>query len=269
MKYCIPYFDKSENLFKTDEIIIKYEYMSNIVSLIDFLKEHINQRVIISIPYENGKNILKEEDYGYFKLIKDYNFTLRIHFDREVIKRLKQEEIPFYFAEGCSDWDSVHSFINLGVTDILIINEMGFYAFQIAQLAHSKGVKVRAYPNIAQASYNETPAEKRFFIIPNDVDKYEEYIDTLEIYGSLELIDALFNIYSKQKKWDSLLDFIIENFDRKILNCFIPKDFADRRISCGKKCLVDGRCNLCGSYANLAENLTKIRYEMYEKKRKI
>jgi hypothetical protein len=269
VKYCIPYFTASKNLDKADEISIKYEYMSNLVSLIDFLKEHSNQRVIISLPFENGKNVIKEEDLKNFELIKDYNFVIKLHFDRKIAADLKIRGIPFYFTEGCGDWDAVHSFIKLGVSDILIINELGFSIKQVAEFAHSKGINVRVYPNIALASYNETSEVCRFFILPHNIKDYEPYVDICEIYGDLELVDSLYDIYAIQKNWGSLINFIIMNFNRKILTNFLPTNFIKRRLDCEKKCLKGGRCHACETYAGLAEELTKIKFDQYEKKRKI
>ena len=49
MKYCVSFIRKNGNfLQKVDEIIIKY-YSNDIIALKDFLNNHLEQRIIISI----------------------------------------------------------------------------------------------------------------------------------------------------------------------------------------------------------------------------
>ena len=64
-KFAVRYRTDNQYLSEVDEIIIKYHPSK---TLIDFLKEHSNQRIIISV--EDGQAFSKEMGVGILTLIK-------------------------------------------------------------------------------------------------------------------------------------------------------------------------------------------------------
>ena len=73
MKYCVSFIRKNGNfLQKVDEIIIKYQ-SNDIIALKDFLNNHLEQRIIISI--EDNLTFIKNKELDIFKELKDkYNY---------------------------------------------------------------------------------------------------------------------------------------------------------------------------------------------------
>ena len=83
MKYCVSFIRKNGNfLQKADEIIIKYQ-SNDIIALKDFLNNHLEQRIIISI--EDNLTFIKNKELDIFKELKDKynysNFALRFHIE--------------------------------------------------------------------------------------------------------------------------------------------------------------------------------------------
>lgn len=142
------------------------------------------------------------------------------------------------------------------VTDIYIINELGFSLDKLAIAAHKLGVKLRVYPNVAQTSaFNEMPALKKFFIRPEDIDLYSDYIDTCEFYNSDKKLETYYKIYKEDKKWFGKLNEIIIDFNSEIDNKYIIPRFAEKRIRCNKSCIKGGYCHRCDRIEELSHTL--------------
>jgi hypothetical protein len=231
MKYCIPYIEGLSSINYADEIVIEYKYMEDFSQLIDFLEDHISQKTVLNIKEEDLRKDINLNLIA--KTIQKYNLIIRFPYDKNLAEKCIALNIPFYFSTGCQDWDAFYSFLKLGVQEILLINEMGFYVAAAAEKAHKENVKIRIYPNIAQASYNGTDPIKRFFVRPEDIKFYEEYVDICEIYGDLSSIEFSYDIYLTGK-WDNMLNFAILNFDEEILSPFLSSNFAEKRLNCGK-----------------------------------
>jgi len=54
---------------------------------------------------------------------------------------------------------------------------------------------------------------KQFFIRPEDVDIYGEYVDVIEFYDSIEQQNVLYEVYFKDKEWNGKLREIIKGMD--------------------------------------------------------
>jgi hypothetical protein len=70
--------------------------------------------------------------------------------------------MKFYFNIYVKDWDTLHGLINEGVSDIFIVEEMGFQLVDAAAIAHEAKVQIRIFPNVAQSSWGPAPALKKF-----------------------------------------------------------------------------------------------------------
>lgn len=259
MKYCLPFYVGMKYLKTVDEITIKYKNSHD--ALIDFLKEHSHQRIIIDM-----KDIVLEEKlikfFGDLTKVTEVNFALKLSYkkNKENIEKIKGSEVNFFFSEYCIDWSGLTAFLNLGVSDVYIVNDLGFEIIKVAEVAHRQGVNIRVFPNVAQASVNDKNTEiTRFFIRPEDIETYEPCVDVCEIFGSEKNAEVYYEIYHKDKKWGMFLKIVIANFEEDILNPFIKDTFALRRLNCGKKCLKGGNCKSCFNALHIAKTLDKVR----------
>ena len=262
MKYCIEYHRDSSILDEIDEINIKYN--SKETTLITFLETFKEKRVNICIPEQEFQDFILQSQMSIILAIKekypDLNFTIRFPYYKksidDLISACKDNNIPFFFEAYVRDWDTLYGYISLGVSDVYIVEEMCFSIDRVYAAAHNAKVQVRVYPNVAQSSWNETPALKKFFIRPEDTDMYSKYIDVFEFFGRPDQIDTYYDIY-KKKEWFGNLNEIIISLNTVIDNRCIVDFFAERRIKCDKKCLKNRPCNICDRCAELAETLHK------------
>lgn len=268
MDYCLR-FDKSiksEWINEVAELKIRY---NNALNVYDFLTQHPTQRVII---YFKGDELLQEIEQKAIIALKTErhmdNFALCLDealiynkFLTEnkktwlgILEKLKNAAIPFFFSNLVRDFETLQYFISAGVSDVVVAENMGFKLDKVAKICKRKGVKVRAIPNICQ-----TPLPQGniygFFIRPEDIPTYEQYIDVCEFSFQEGQQDTYYKIYAKDKKWFGNLQEIIIGLDTVLDSRFIIKQFAKVRSHCGKKCFEGNGCQVCDRCLALAETL--------------
>ena len=260
MKFCINYAKSSDVKDIVDEIIIRYE--NDIQLIINYIKEHQFQRVIIAIDDEEQcllYNLIKK--FAKIKEETEIDFSIRlpryIKDYEDDLKYCQKVKLSYFFNTFVKDWDTLNGLIDLDVSDLYIVENMGFELDKIADLVAESQIQIRVFANIAQSSWKDTPDIKKFFIRPEDVKLYEPYIDVIEFFGSQDQIDVAVLVYKKGKQWFGDLSEILIDFDTPINSLFIVRDFAKRRIRCGKKCMKGDKCNLCDRIVTLSQTLEK------------
>ena len=66
--------------------------------------------------------------------------------------------------------------------------DLGFELPLVRAFCNEHGVRIRCFANVAQSRWEGTPIFKKFFIRPEDVDIYEDYVET----------DKITRIYTKE-----------------------------------------------------------------------
>ena len=255
MKYSIRYYKGCRMLDKADEISIVYTERDP--QLLKFIKKHKNARVVADCTTLDTETILDSIDI--FKLAgANSEFAIKlVYSQREVLDKLKEESIKFFFEEHINTFDKLIGFINLGVSDVYITDELGFNIVKASKIAHEKGVLIRVFPNVAQvSSENGVPGDtfKFFYIRPEGVEFYESYVDYMEFFGPLDRQSVLLKIY-KEGQWLGPLNSLIIGLDTEILNTSIVPYFDKARVECRKRCLENGSCVVCQTIQDLGEIL--------------
>lgn len=268
MKYSIHFYKGCNILEKADEIILKYSEIHE--ALPEYVKEYADeQRIVIDIrklekdflTEDGGKNLsiwvsAKENHRNFAILLAETNI--------ELLPVLQENNINYFFDTRVDTMDKLTNLVNLGVSDIYICNELGFSLKTIAPYCHNNKTNIRVYPNVAQSSSSRKGLNdfKKFFIRPEDIDFYEEYVDIFEFFTEdLSKQKVLYQIY-KDKKWlGDIRDLILElEYKEPILNYTIIPDFALNRINCGKACGI-GKCQMCDRILSIAELANRIKEE--------
>lgn len=256
MKYCIDYNKKSKILDKVDEINIVYNLKDT--TLLEFLLTNKEKRVNICIEdLDIEKQLTAIEK---IKDIKNSNENLQLfirlqNINDDLIKKIKEYNLPFYINLRVNNWDTFRGLIDLGVSDIYITEDLCFNLLSVSSIAHSNGVQLRTFPNVAQSQWNSMESLKKFFIRPEDIDTYSMYIDVVEFFGDIDKTEVLYKIYAIDKKWMGRLDEIIIGFDGDLDSRFILPKFASYRTNCRKKCLKGGSCHICEAIEELSKTL--------------
>jgi hypothetical protein len=236
-----------------DEIIIPYESEDiNFLEALLYRMKDIKARLIIDIA-DDDDFLFNHCEIIFLALKKDYpniNFALRFmdyNKDMEAIYGCCLEnKIPFFFRTYVQDLDTFHGLINMGVSDVYIVEEMGFILDTLGPIAHSKNVSIRVFANVCQTSwkYNKNSL-KSFFIRPEDIPIYDSYVDVVEFFGSYDKQETMFRIYSINKKWYGNLQEIIQGLEEPLDSRYLPNIWAVARLSCEKRCLKGSPCSIC------------------------
>ena len=149
-----------------------------------------------------------------------------------------------------------------------ICEELGFRLDVVSKVLHDNNVKVRVYPNICQSSFPTTPSLKTFFIRPEDIALYSNFVDVFELISDKDRQQIVYKIY-KQGKWFGPIREIIPSFKDNLDSRYLLNSFGLMRIRCGKRCMYKpGTCNMCGRYAEIAEIFKKNKIVITKAKKK-
>ena len=82
-----------------------------------------------------------------------------------------------------------------------IAEMMGFELEYIIKKTKELGVQIRVFPNVAQAARKNTSGLLKFWIRPEDIDFYSQYIDVCEFYyDKYEQQKVYYDIYANDKQ---------------------------------------------------------------------
>lgn len=258
MKYCVQYSNKSYITEKVDEIIIRYDKNKILNLFDDYIPSHQDkQRIIVDIWDDSEELKALETIIQIHKERPELKFDLRVNnYNEDFIEKLKSADIPYFYRDLANNWDIFLGLLKLNVSDIYIVEQMGFELDKIAKIAHDKNVKIRIYPNIAQSGFKGTEDIYKFFVRPEDIDIYEKYVDIYEILTSDKAKEKVFfEVYKNDKKWFGNLNELILDFDMDLDSKYIIPRFAEKRVRCGRECLKGGNCAICQRIIDLSKNL--------------
>lgn len=271
MKYCINFYQSFRHLEEIDEMIIPYRNNIITIDFIKFLesiKEH--QRIIIDIShFDIEDNIEKLLEFITTIKKQHNNLSTRLSLtQKKIIDKLIEKEVSFFFNEYIDRWDTLISFIELGISDVYIVNELGFELEKVSMVCKEKNISIRIIPNVAQTSakINNINTLKSFFIRPEDIPIYEKYIDICEFFGPLDRQSVLYEIY-KNQKWMGDLKELIVGLNYSILNKTIFPVFGEKRVNCNKKCYYN-QCTICDRVVSISNQLNEAGIEIIIKKDK-
>lgn len=261
MKYCVGFDKRLHTDCQIDEYIIEYKSVEP--HLLDFLEAHQDKRIILYAKEEINLTLFNELCKKYKNLVIKFEY-----FDSEMIDDIVEYGFPFFYDIHVNNWDLFLGLVDLGVTDIYIIEDLCFQLDKVAEIAHSENIQLRTFPNVAQTTWRYTSPIKKFFIRPEDLEVYEQYIDVFEFWGEKKHIPVLLKVYQKDKKWFGRLDEIIISLkDPDLDSRFITPLFAEKRVSCEKRCMKGGKCRICDRIQELSKTLEKANlYIDYSKK---
>lgn len=265
MKFCVHETEQFRYLDKVDEVIVFYN--ANLVNYVKSKKIKSTQRVIIEMglyPDAFGESLKDTEILLLKQLKSEYpNIAVRGDFSDEERETLNSLNIPYFSSTFCKSLMQVYAQVQQGNSDVYIVEGLGFSLKQISAYCKSKGVTIRAIPNVAQYPIGykkEIPDVCKFFIRPEDLELYENYIDVCEFRGSFDKLSATFSVY-KTGRWLGDLKDLIGGLDENIYNAGLAPQFGMARLNCGHKCMLE-QCRLCPELQKIAENFKALELEI-------
>ena len=265
MKYCIPYFKNFKYIEEIDEVVIPFftediGFIKNLTS-----QENLITNKTIIIEIQDMETFHKDGHIGIFKALKEKYSHIKFkllfsEYKKEYVEfynQLKEHKIEYFFGNVVRDWDTFHGLIDAGASDIYIVEELGFSLGKLGTLAHARGVSIRVFANVAQSGWDKERSIKSFFIRPEDVIIYENYIDVIEFFGKSRVnFETLYEVYCQNKKWFGPLKEIIHGLESEVDSRRLMPEFARYRLECNKRCSKGGKCSLCDRFVDVAEMLS-------------
>ena len=265
MKYCLNYANSSKKMIKEAEEI-NIIYNKNDIELPAFIEKHAEKRInlIIEHPEGNFDNFEIKKIQAIAEKYPEANIHICLYslqkaaaMDNSIVAQMNSVMLPWFTGYIATTWDALHYLISLGVSDIYIAEDLGFELPKVSKICKKAGVAIRVIPNVAQSSINNAPDLKKFFIRPEDIDLYAEYIDTIEFWGELTQQDTFYKIYKTMKCWVGNLKEIIFSFNLDFDNHRILPEFGKARLNCGKGCLKGQPCSICNTIYDISKQMEK------------
>ena len=256
MKFCIPFNKESTALEKCDEIVINYTPNQSEPRLESFIQMWPDQRVTLNI----GNEVPTEELVKMFKTLESYpNFSIRFNqINTLILDYLQGINIPYYFNNIANTYDDLYLFKSQGVSEVFIGPTLGFDLINCSKVVKELKLAIRSYHTYGIRTNIYIRPHWQYFIRPEDMPLYEQYIDTIEFLSTdVYKINTLFDVYQEQK-WNGKLNEIILTQILPYDNQYIPPIWGRRRIQCGRTCMYKSEgCHICEQLYNLSQTLEK------------
>ena len=264
MKYAITHYNNCFFFTEADYVII--EYRPQDLTLPQFIETYGHKvRLILDLSKFSPAEIEEQHLDNILNLCTKYlHYRIMLKFFSPItessLKRIKEKNISFIFSDVATSWDQLASFANKGAAAIYVAEELGFELNKVHDFLSPKNIAIWIYPNVAQSSAADTDDMHKFFVRPEDIDFYSQYVDVCHIYsrqGEEHTQKRALDIY-KRKSWFGFLgDLIIDFKSHGPLNSSALDFFAQRRSKCGKRCLKGYECKVCDSPMMIMKKVAK------------
>lgn len=239
------HFDGKNKCILPYEIILKFKEKS--VNLDHLLGENLASKITILAAEGDAAELLV-----YLIEHPSSNIKAAIPVSAETAKLYRDSKIPFFFSSVAHTWEEIYSYAEMGVSDIAVGGDLCFELDKVAAYLHPRNISVRVTVDYAdRGAYNIIPSAQAFFIRPEDIHLYEPFVDIFDIQSDKE---AVIRAY-KSGHWYGNIQEIIPNLDCAIDTKYLMRDFAKRRVKCGRRCLKGSSCNICNSAIELSGSL--------------
>lgn len=264
MKYSLYCNQQEKYLKQADEIRISYEYIDNLVDIIEKYPDKnyvLEINSITSYEFAEHHSTVKMAN----KLAKG-NLICSIGY-KDIALFLKENDIQFFFYFPITDFYELNAAINLGISYVIPGPEL-FFSMDYLK-CHD--VKVRVCPNVA---YNDGFEREHglhgTWILPQQIPMYKDYIDTIYFEDCDPAKErGLFRVY-KDYKWVGDIKDIISNFNVDGNNYLFSEETLTPRLNCRHKCeKIPGLCHICDSAVRLSIPERYKKYLKIDKKENI
>lgn len=264
MKYAANFL-KGIKLDNFNEIIINYNNQDR--ELVNFIAKNEGKRITLKILDVNS--FAQTREWEKINLIgaaaqlsvclgEAQSFAPISSSEQECIDNL---EVPFFFGKIATCFEELNYLLEAGAAEVYLAEGICFNLLRARWVCDSYGAQIRVFPNVAQSRKGTGAALKKFFIRPEDVGVYEEFIDTFEFWGNLDRQEVLQMIYSSGC-WNNELSALILDLDLAIDNKYIVSSFGKARSTCDHRCLKGEKCRICELTFDLGKKLEQNNFKV-------
>ena len=260
MQICIMY--NKPGMDYLDEVPqISFEYREKDDTIEEFIKRHETQHCYIKITQTE---LTKPATVTRLQNLKNANenWSLIVTIENKsnldlFLEVLKETCHGYIFDTPARTWFELQDQLNCGVSEVYISGYLGFCWPEVKKECEKFNVKTRAIVNYADgANYKGAPAIKKFFIRPEDMKYYVDYIDAIEFFGPGSYQEVCYKAYTNGE-WFGDISEIVLNLDHELDSRRVAGLFGEVRMKCGMRCLRGSRCSICHSLEDFAKVLEK------------
>ena len=223
--------------------------------MLEFLELYSDARVdIYFINWDVGivSSILKAAD----------NVYVNLSFEQlKYAEWLKEKGYKFFVNEsfGAYNYDSLDFLINLGVSDVFILDDLWYDLPRTSEICKAHNVNIRLILNkIPTTLPNQGVNPKAPIFEPQMFDYLNTYVDMFEFdlgeKPNWNYCDILYKYWFSGKQWFGQLHEINEDIrmDYPVSSSF--PELALFKLTCGKRCVshMDNRCDKCNQFLKIA-----------------
>lgn len=271
-KICIKY-DAPNTKYIDEANQIKVMFRPEDETFGKYIEVNQDKRIYIEV---NQVDFFNHAEYG--KLLMDLkkfkNWVLQIPLSLLIDEQTKTiNNNRFNILQGICDkymftdligqWEVLQFVLSLHPEEVYITNILGFCLPDVRKVCGEVGVRV--YANWAQSAWDGTPAIKKFFIRPEDLQEYEMYVSGIEFQGDKTIQEVCYEVYKRGYWYGNLSELIIglgDSLDSRQL----PHNFGALRTECKKRCITGGNCSVCRSMIKFTEAMEKTNSEVVPRK---
>lgn len=255
MKYCTSY----RQIAAHADDVSQFRFTASTLGLaLEFLEAHPEGTAIIEIlDLESSKlstskihNLIKENDRLYFDF---YSWSDFVTVAKEAPKRRCFMHYP------CVTYGEIYFIMHMvGTAGITITEPLIFDIPTVRSVVDSYAANddehfiIRMVPYIGRPTLYDAIKEQdkglcHFWVLPQHIHLYEEYIDYVDILAKEQTFEAtLLNVYL-QGSYLMPLHTIFANVDTLMTGNFVDEDWAKKRLNCRQTCMMNGHraCHYC------------------------
>ena len=242
MRYCVQGRQPYSVINKADEVYVQYNDRDKIL---DMVEKCPNKTVILDVPIWNSTTPEWKTWQMYSE--KFENFYLAIY-NIVIVPEITRNGIKWYYANPIKNLYDLHTVLNYKPSFVFIGAPLSFSLHVVKTMCDD--VPVRIVPNLAKdLALPNVPTRDRIvgpWVRPEDVEKYEEYVTTLQFEEvTLKEEETLLHVYKDNKKWPGDLGILFKGLDLSVANTSLLDKAGQLRMTCGQGCLAGKPCHVC------------------------
>lgn len=187
------------------------------------------------------------------------SFTIALR-DWFLLDQLNKEHIKWFWPYPITSFYELDRIVTLGASQVLIQEPLTFDLDTVRDIV-PKEVQIRMIANVAENNYiPHLPGSNGLraqWVRPEDVDRYERYVDIIQFQADTQEEAELFHIYNKGY-WRGNLNLLLKNFNVDVDNRFIPDELIEARMNCGQRCFLGSGCRQCERAIDFANNVARL-----------
>ena len=235
-------------LKKADEIKVYYEDRDKIMDFVEKIPE-----ATIILDYTGTQ---KEWKLWQMYSEKFAEFHVMLH-DLYLAPEFNEAGINWYWFYPITSFYELNMIVKLKPSYVILGAPLCFDLKKVKNIVGD--IPVRLVANIANM-FNipniEFDSVCGPWIRPEDVSKYEEYVQAIDFAeANTAREETLLQIYKYDQKWPGNLNLLIDYLNINVDNRAFPDEFGEIRTTCGQRCQSGSGCRFCHRALSFAKTL--------------